>query len=121
MTITERIFKLLDEKGHSQKKFCDETGIPPTTVSAWKARNTDPPAEKIPTIAYFFKVSLSFILTGKEEEETIFEDEIKLLKYFRELDESRKDIVISTACLEAKKIKEERSKVRKEQSEANAI
>lgn len=64
MTINERFFKLLDDRGISQKDFSNKTGIPAQTISGWKTRKTDPPANLISSIADFFDVTTEFILTG---------------------------------------------------------
>ena len=38
MTISERIFKLLQERGMSQKEFSDRTGIAQSSISDWKRK-----------------------------------------------------------------------------------
>lgn len=40
MTISERIFKLLQERGMSQKEFSDRTGIAQSSISDWKRKKT---------------------------------------------------------------------------------
>ena len=47
MTISERIFKLLQERGMSQKEFSDRTGIAQSSISDWKRKKTNPVSEKI--------------------------------------------------------------------------
>ncbi len=41
MTISERIFELLELSGMSQKNFSDATGIPQRTISDWRKKNTN--------------------------------------------------------------------------------
>lgn len=50
MIISERIFKILEEKGISQKTFSERTGIAQSTISDWKRKKTNPAADKILTI-----------------------------------------------------------------------
>lgn len=64
MTINERFFSLLANSGTSQKEFSLKTGIPTQTISGWKSRKTDPPANLISSIAVFFDVSVEYLLTG---------------------------------------------------------
>lgn len=47
MTISERIFNLLEERGMSQKEFSDKTGIAQSSISDWKRKKTNPVSEKI--------------------------------------------------------------------------
>lgn len=47
MTISERIFDILDKKGMSQKEFSLATGIPQSTISDWRKKNTNPASDKI--------------------------------------------------------------------------
>ncbi|MGX8714857.1 MAG: helix-turn-helix domain-containing protein [Lachnospiraceae bacterium] len=47
MTISERIFNLLKERGMSQKEFSERTGIAQSSISDWKRKNTNPVSDKI--------------------------------------------------------------------------
>ena len=57
MIISERIFKLMEERGISQIKFSRLTGISQSTISDWKRKKTNPAADKIMTICEVLKVS----------------------------------------------------------------
>jgi transcriptional regulator with XRE-family HTH domain len=46
MTISEKIFKLLDERDMNQKEFSERTGIAQSTISDWKRKKTNPVSEK---------------------------------------------------------------------------
>ena len=41
MTISERIFELLDKRGMSQKEFSEKTGIAQSSISDWKKKKTN--------------------------------------------------------------------------------
>lgn len=47
MIISERIFKILNEKDMSQKEFSSLTGIACSTISDWKHKKTNPSSDKI--------------------------------------------------------------------------
>lgn len=70
MTISQRIFDLLEKQGRKQNELAEYIGTSTSNVSAWKKRGTDPPASSIFTIADFFHVSLEYILTGQEMHNT---------------------------------------------------
>ena len=47
MTISERIFELIEKRGMSQKEFAEKTGIAQSSISDWKRKKTNPVSEKI--------------------------------------------------------------------------
>ncbi|MDL2288295.1 helix-turn-helix domain-containing protein [Oscillospiraceae bacterium OttesenSCG-928-F05] len=64
--INQRMFALLDQKGYSQRDFAKNTGISEKTLSAWKARGTDPSAKYISSIAEFLECDENYLLTGEQ-------------------------------------------------------
>ena len=65
MTITERIFFLIKERGLSQNAFGKAAGIAPSTISDWKTKGHNPSADKIMDICRVLEVSPEALLTGK--------------------------------------------------------
>ena len=47
MLISERIFKIMDDKNMSLTEFSRKTGISHSTVSDWRRKKTNPSADKI--------------------------------------------------------------------------
>lgn len=68
MTISERIFEILELKGMSQKKFSDATGIPQSTISDWRKKKTNPASDKIMIICHILQVTPTYLLSGVEAE-----------------------------------------------------
>ena len=68
MTISERIFKLLQERGMSQKEFSDRTGIAQSIISDWKRKKTNPVSEKILLICDVLDVTPYELLGATEGE-----------------------------------------------------
>ena len=64
MTISERIFQILDERGMSQRELCNLTGIAKSTVSDWKVKHTNPSAEQILPICNALHISADELLSG---------------------------------------------------------
>lgn len=88
MTISQRVFYLLDKQGKKQNELAEYTGIPTSTVSAWNKRGTNPAADTISTLADFFKVSTDYLLTGKEKSSPAIDlksDEQELLHIYKGL------------------------------------
>ena len=65
MIISERIFKLLEEKKMSQNAFAKQVGLASSTISDWKTKKTNPSADKIMDICAVLEVTPEQLLTGK--------------------------------------------------------
>lgn len=57
MTISERIFKLMEEREITQMDFSKTTGIAQSTISDWKRKKTNPSADKIMIICKVLNVT----------------------------------------------------------------
>ena len=57
MIISERIFKIMEERGMTQIEFSRKTGISQSTISDWKRKKTNPAADKIMVICDALNVS----------------------------------------------------------------
>ena len=68
MTISERIFYLLEKKKKSQTELADAINVSLSTVNAWKIRGSLPSADKIYPIAEFLEVTADYLLTGYDRE-----------------------------------------------------
>ena len=101
MTISQRIFELLDAKNMTQKEFSHRTGIPQSTISDWRKKNTNPASDKILIICETLGVTPYELLSGVEEEggrskeklcTVIYDDseEGKMLKILSNLDKNKK-------------------------------
>lgn len=62
MTISERIFQLLEERRMTQREFAGLTGISYSTISDWKHKNNTPAAEKIMVICHVLEVTPEYLL-----------------------------------------------------------
>lgn len=66
MTLTDRIFDLLNKKGKSQTDIARLLNVRPTTVSEWKKGKYTPTVEHCVSLADYFGVSLDYLITGRE-------------------------------------------------------
>ena len=60
--------KLLKEYGVTAYRVAKETGVTTATLTSWKQGKYTRKPEKMQKIADFFGVSLTYLMTGKEEE-----------------------------------------------------
>ena len=100
MTISERIFKLMEDREVTQMDFSKATGIAQSTISDWKRKKTNPSADKIMIICEVLEISPSALLAGIGDEaystpEHImidkYGDEFRLITGYRELNEKKKE------------------------------
>ncbi len=57
MIISERMFKLMEDKGVTQLELSTKTGIAQSTISDWKRKGTNPSSDKIMPICDALDVS----------------------------------------------------------------
>ena len=113
MTISERLFKLLDEvPGKSPAGLCRILDIGTSQTTSWKKRNSDPPAKYLPQICEYLGVSISFLITGEDEKidltKVLSDDEAVILERYRSLDADGKEVVRVTALQEQRRIAAEK-------------
>ena len=70
MTISEKIFEILDTRDISQKEFSLATGIPQSTISDWRKKNTNPASDKILAICDALDITPYELLSNVKEEGT---------------------------------------------------
>lgn len=63
----ERYVFLRDEKGLTDYKVSEETGIVKSTFSDWKSGRSTPKIDKLKRIADYFGVTVDYFLKGWEE------------------------------------------------------
>ena len=70
MTISERMFQIMEEQGISQYRLSKMTGISTKTISDWRSKKTNPGADKIMVICVALQISPEMLLTGRGRTET---------------------------------------------------
>ncbi len=120
MDIINRILERLDDSSLTQADLCNYLGIKYNVFSTWKTRGTDPPTKYLVQICDFLKISLEYLLTGEETDETSpqFTEihqtdgrEQELLRNFRLLPDNQKDQLIGRVQLMAEQATETRKAV----------
>lgn len=66
MTVSERIFYLLDKQCGRQNDLVKLLKVRATTVSEWKSGRREPSAAHYIKLADYFGVSLDYLIAGKE-------------------------------------------------------
>ena len=80
MTISQKIFALMDIRHMSLKEFSEKTEISMSTIRDWKIKNTNPSSEKILKICHALQVKPQVLLSEDDIDkmDTVDEDGIKV-------------------------------------------
>lgn len=70
MTISERIFYLLEKQNKKQADLVRVLDVRPNTVSDWKAKRRNPDIIHLEKIADYFGVTVDYLVTGRESAST---------------------------------------------------
>lgn len=93
MTICERMFSIMEQQGKRAADLCKLLGIGTSQTTAWKQRNSDPPAKYIMQISQFLNVTPEFLLTGTTAMPMAHSREEEMLTMFRQLPEMNQDFI----------------------------
>lgn len=122
MTIIERIFSIMKEKGLKQKELATATNKNESQITSWKTRNCNPPAELLPDIANFLNVSINYLVTGENDIQKTNEnfkflnlnnDETELLKNYKKLDQRGKHKIHTVIYEELDRIQADNNETQK--------
>lgn len=64
MTISERLFQIMEMKGISQYRLAQMTGISRKTIYDWSVKGTNPGADKIMLICSALEITPEMLLSG---------------------------------------------------------
>jgi len=99
-----RIKELRKEKKLTQMQLAEQLGINQTAISKWEADKTVPETGTLITLSEFFNVSIDYLL-GRSDfyfpdnlniENLFSNEELQLIKDYRELNSECKRLVINT-------------------------
>lgn len=92
--LTERIDKLLIEKGLRRADICRATGISDSTIRTWITRDASPSVEAALKVAQFFGVTVEYLVTGINPQDApkmfLSSDEEEIIEIYRALDKRGK-------------------------------
>ena len=108
MTISERLFNIMEQKNVSMPELSRLTGISRHTIFDWQRRGTNPGADKIMVICEALKITPEELLIGTDDcrdahvtDVTVYTDnlEIQIIRECRELSDSKKKRLLAYASM----------------------
>ena len=104
MTISQRLFKIMDEQRVSIPELSYRTGISKQTIYDWKKKGTNPGADKIMIICEALRITPEDLLVGKPEEDETEIAKISVDEIIPEFDDfSYKMAKMSTGMTESQR------------------
>ena len=92
MSINERIFDKLKERGMSQKGLSKLTGISQSTISDWKNHNKVPGSDKLLLISKALGITVDELISDEAIQNS---DESFVIDYFRKADAGQKSRILA--------------------------
>lgn len=91
----EIFMKLLEKHGVTAYRISKATGIASSTFTDWKNGRSTPKQDKLQKIADYFGVSIEYLMTGKEESESVESEIVAREKRFRDYAQQLMDMDIT--------------------------
>lgn len=113
MTISERMFLIIDQKKLKTIDLARKLEIKQSVISNWKKRNTNPPIEYALVICDFLRISIEELITGIPKDNLTLEEQ-ELLESYRITDERGRRTILQAARNEAAQSQSLASQIGKE-------
>ena len=98
MTISERLFHIMQEKNVSMPELSRMTGISRHTIYDWQKKNTNPGADKIMAICNALQIAPEELLLGTADDAILQHDsaasrddiDMQIMREYRDLSDAQK-------------------------------
>lgn len=95
ITVLERILQLKNERGWTEYRLSEESGIAQTTISSWFKKNINPSIPSLISICEAFHISLSEFFAFDNSPVVISDRQRELLDNWNKLTIEQQDIVLN--------------------------
>lgn len=85
MTVLDRILELRVERGWSEYRLSEESGIAQTTISSWFRKNICPTVPSLEKICNAYNITLSQFFNYDNDIENLTEQQKKMVHLFNKL------------------------------------
>ncbi|MCX4256926.1 MAG: helix-turn-helix transcriptional regulator [Oscillospiraceae bacterium] len=94
MTILERILKLREERGWTEYRLSEESGIPQSTISSWFRKNVNPSKKSLEKICAAFNMTMSQLFAFDNEPIVLTDKQRQMLENWNKLNSKQQDIIL---------------------------
>lgn len=94
MTVLERILQLRLERGWSEYKLSEESGIAQTTISSWFRKDIYPSIPSLEKICKAYNITLAQFFNFDNEPVPLNENQTELVENWNRLNEKQKKAIL---------------------------
>ena len=87
------ILKYKDERGWSEYRLAEQSGLPQSTISSWYSKNASPTVASLEKICNAFGITLTQLFAEGDEAVVLTESQRKLLDRWSRLSEDQQNAV----------------------------
>ena len=120
-TFGERLRAEREKQGYSQKQFAEALGITPTRLNYWEKDKREPDVLNIKKILGILKIDSDYLLGIDRNDNKFNEEERKLIKKYRLLDQRGQQAVKDTLNRELKYILDDKKQSSMSEIASDAI
>lgn len=95
MTVLERIYQLRTERGWSEYRLSEESGIAQTTISSWFRKDIIPTIPSLEKICNAYNITLSQFFNWDNEPVVLTDRQYDLLNNWNKLSKEQQDIILN--------------------------
>lgn len=94
MNVLEKILELKQQRGWSEYRLSEESGIAQTTISSWFKRNITPSVGSLENVCKAFNITLSQFFAEEEERVVLTDNQKEMIDRFSCLSEQEQTALI---------------------------
>lgn len=94
MTVLERILQLKEQRGWTEYRLSEESGIAQTTISSWFRKNVNPSISSLESICKAFNITLSEFFAFENTPVSLTEKQKSMLENWNKLSEHQQDLLL---------------------------
>lgn len=94
MTVLERILQLKKQRGWTEYRLSEESGIAQTTISSWFRKNVNPSISSLENICKAFNITMSEFFAFENTPVSLTDKQKNLLENWNKLSEHQQDLLL---------------------------
>lgn len=94
MTVLERILQLKEQRGWTEYRLSEESGIAQTTISSWFRKNVNPSVSSLENICKAFNITMSEFFAFENTPVSLTDKQKSMLENWNKLSEYQQDLLL---------------------------
>ena len=94
MTVLERILQLKEQRGWTEYRLSEESGIAQTTISSWFRKNVNPSVSSLENICKAFNITMSEFFAFENTPVSLTDKQKSMLETWNKLNEYQQDLLL---------------------------